>query len=180
MTIRNALLAAGSIVALSAFAGGAFAAGSVQATANATLTVLSPTTLTKTQDMLFGTVTRPSAGTTVVSLDTADTVTVANSGGGDGTVVSSTTSSAKFNLTSAAGISYTTTQVLTFAQTGLTNITATTPAVNTGVLGTLGTPGGGAGSGGTQILSVGGGFTMTAATQAQPYTGTLTVTVNYN
>ncbi|MBS0332423.1 MAG: hypothetical protein JSS35_06620, partial [Proteobacteria bacterium] len=63
MNIRSALVAAGSSILLSALAGSAFAAGTVQATANATLTVLSPTTLTKTQDMAFGQIVRPTSGT---------------------------------------------------------------------------------------------------------------------
>ena len=61
MNIRNILIAAGSALALSALAGGALASGSVSATANASVTVVSPTTLTKTQDMVFGTVVRPTA-----------------------------------------------------------------------------------------------------------------------
>ena len=103
MTIRNAFLAAGSVVALSALAGSALAAGSVQTTANASVSVVSPTTLTKTQDMAFGTVIRPSTGTL-----------------------------------------------------------GTVPA------------------NGTQELKFGGQFDISSTTTAQPYTGTLTVTVNYN
>ncbi|THD65405.1 DUF4402 domain-containing protein [Phenylobacterium sp.] len=174
MTIRNALLAAGSIVALSALAGSALASGSVQTTANASVTVVSPTTLTKTQDMAFGTVTRPSSGSNTVQLAAADgTVTIASGGTGDAALVSSPTSAAKFNLVTVAAITYTTTQSLTFAQAGLTNISATTPVASTGTLGTV--P-----ANGTQQLSFGGQFDISSTTTAQPYTGTLTVTVNYN
>jgi Domain of unknown function (DUF4402) len=172
MTIRKALLAAGSIVALSALAGSALAAGSVVTTASASVTVVSPTTLTKTQDMAFGTVTRPSTGTNTVQLAAADgSVTVI--GSGDAALVSSPTSAAKFTLVTVAAITYTTTQSLTFTQSGLTNISATTPVAITGTLGTLPLNG-------TQQLSFGGQFDISATTTAQPYTGTLTVTVNYN
>src|SRR5471032_301017 len=97
MNIRNILIAAGSALALTALATSASASGQVSATANASVTVVSPTTITKTQDMVFGTVVRPTAGTTTVQLDTSDHVTA--SGGTGGSVVASTTSSAKFNIT---------------------------------------------------------------------------------
>jgi Domain of unknown function (DUF4402) len=174
MTIRNALLAAGSIVALSMFAGSALAAGSVSTTANATLTVVSPTTLTKTADMAFGTVTRPSSGSNTIVLAAADgTVSILSGGTGDASLVSSPTSAAKFNLVTIAAITYTTTQSLTFAQAGLTNISASTPVAASGTLGTV--P-----ANGTQQLNFGGQFDISSTTTAQPYTGTLTVTVNYN
>ena len=59
MQVRNALIAAGSALALSALATSAFAA-SVSTTANASVTVVSPTAITKTQDLVFGQVVRPS------------------------------------------------------------------------------------------------------------------------
>ena len=173
MTIRNVLIAAGATLALSALATSALASGSVQATANATLTVLSPTTVSKTQDMVFGQIVRPSSGTNTVTLDTNDTVTI--SGGGNGSVVNSTTSSAKFNVVASAATTFTTTQTLTFVQTGLTNISPSTPVATSGTLGSI--PGT---NGGTQEIRYGGQFDITAATTAQNYTGTLTVTVNYN
>ena len=144
MNIRHTVIRIGAGLLLAGLASSAFAAGSVQATANATLTILSPTTLTKTQDMVFG------------------------------QVVASTTSSAKFNVTAAAATTYTTSQTLTFVQAGLTNISAGTPVATTGTLGTIGA------GGGTQEIRYGGQFDITAATPAQNYTGTLTVTVNYN
>jgi hypothetical protein len=172
MKFRNALLAAGGVITAAAAASTALASGSVQATAPASVTVLSPVSLTKTQDMAFGQIVRPSnANTNTVTLDTNDTVTL--SGAGNGSVVTSTTTSAKFNLTAPAGTTYTTAQQLTFNQTGLTNIAAGNPAATTGTLGTV--P-----AAGIQELRFGGQFDITSATPAQPFTGTLTVTVNYN
>ena len=89
MNIRNSLIAAGSALALSMVATGAFAA-TVSATANATVTVISPTTITKVQDMVFGTVVRPTSGSNTVTLGTNDAVTM--TGAGNGSVVASTTS----------------------------------------------------------------------------------------
>jgi hypothetical protein len=165
-------MAAVSAAALSALASGALAAGSVSATAPASVTVLSPTTLTKTQDMLFGQVVRPSnANTNTVTLDVNNTVTLG--GAGNGSIVASTTSSAKFNIIAPAGTTYATTQALTFVQTGLTNIGASLPVATTGSLGTVPLSG-------VQEIRYGGNFDMGSATPAQAYTGTLSVTVNYN
>jgi len=172
MTLRNTLIAAGSILALSAFATGALASGSVSTTANASVTVLSPVTITKTQDLQFGSVVRPSnANTNTVTLDTNNTVTI--TGGGDGATVGGPTTSAKFSISAVSATTYTTSQVLVFTQTGLTNVAASLPVAESGTLGTI--P-----AGGTQVLDYGGHFDMTATTPAQAYTGTLSVTVNYN
>lgn len=173
MNIRNTLIIAGAAIALSSLAGSAFAAGgTVSATANASVTVVSPTTLTNTQAMAFGTVVRPTGlnGNTTFALDTLGNLTAT---GGDGSIVASTTSAAKFNIGTMAAITYTTTQTLTFAQAGLINIAASAPQVTTGTLGTVG-------ANGTQEIRYGGQFDVTPTTTAQAYTGTLTVTINYN
>jgi hypothetical protein len=172
MNFRMGLRTAAVAAALSSLAGAALASGSVSATAPASVTVLSPTTLTKTQDMLFGQVVRPSnASANTVTLDVNNTVTL--SGAGNGSVVASTTKSAKFDIVAPAGTTYTTTQALTFVQTGLTNIAASLPVASSGTLGTVPVSG-------TQELRYGGAFDMDSTTPAQAYSGTLSVTVNYN
>lgn len=172
MKLRNRLVAAASAIAVTALAGSAFAAGSLNASAVSSVTVVSPTTLTKTQDMAFGTVVRPSgaSGNTTFILDTLGNVTKT---GGDGSIVASTTSSAKFNISTIAAINYTTSQVLTFAPAGLINIAASAPVATTGTLGQV--P-----ANGTQEIRYGGQFDVTPTTAPQTYTGTLAVTVNYN
>jgi Domain of unknown function (DUF4402) len=171
MNIRNTLVATGAALALCALATSAFASGTVSATANASVTVMSPDTLTKTQDLVFGAVVRPSTGTNTVALDTLGRISI--SGAGNGGIVNSSTSAARFNLVVPAATTYTTTQTLTFAQAGLTNISVTAPATTTGTVGTIA-------AAGTQDLELGGQFDMSSATTAQAYTGTLTLTVNYN
>jgi hypothetical protein len=172
MNMRTALLAAGAAIVAGSFASAAFAAGSVTQTAPASVTIISPVTLTKTQDMQFGQVVRPSnANTNTVTLDANDTVTL--SGGGNGSTIASTTLSAKFNLTAPAGTTYSTVQTLAFQQNGLTNPQPSLPTATTGVLGTV--P-----AAGIQELRYGASFDMNSSTPAQPYTGTLSVTVNYN
>lgn len=172
MNLRTGLRTVVAAIVLSSLAGAALASGSVSATAPASVTVLSPTTLTKTQDMAFGQVVRPSnAGTNTVVLDTNDNVTI--SGAGNGSIVASPTTSAKFVINASGGATYTTVQSLSFTQNGLTNVSVSAPVSSTGVLGTV--PGNG-----SQELRYGGQFDMTSATPAQAYTGTLSVTVNYN
>jgi len=172
MKIGFALRTGAVALALGALAGGAYAAGSVSATAPASVTVIAPVTLTKTQDLAFGQVVRPSnANSNTVILDTDNTVTL--SGGGNGGIIASTTSSAKFNLTAPAGTTYSTTQSLAFTQNGLTGVAASLPVASAGVLGTV--P-----AAGIQEIRFGGQFDMTSSTPPQTYTGTLSVTVNYN
>jgi AICAR transformylase/IMP cyclohydrolase PurH len=170
MNIRNILVAAGSALAISALATAASAA-TVSATANASVTVISPTTITKTQDLVFGTVVRPTTGANTITMGTNDVVAI--SGAGNGSIVASTTSAAKFTLASQAAITYSLSPTLTFVQTGLTNITVGTPTVSTGTLGTLG-------ASGSQDIKYGASFDMGVGTVAQAYTGTLTVIVTYN
>jgi hypothetical protein len=172
MKFRNVLIVASSAIALAALSTGAMAAGSISTTAPASVTVLSPTNITKTQNLVFGQVIRPSnANPNTVTLDANDTVTL--TGTGNGSVVSSTTSSAKFDITAPTGTTYSTTQALTFTQTGLTNIAASAPVTTNGSAGVI--P-----ASGVQEIRYGGQFDMTASTPAQNYTGTLSVTVNYN
>jgi AICAR transformylase/IMP cyclohydrolase PurH len=170
MNIRNTLIAAGTALAISALGASAQSA-TVQATANATVTVVSPTTITKDQDMVFGTVVRPTTGTNTITLGTNDAVTL--SGAGNGSVVASTTSAARFTIASQAAITYTLAPTLTFVQTGLNNIAVSAPAVLTGTLGSVS-------ANGTQDIKYGAAFDIGVATTPQNYTGTLTVVVTYN
>jgi hypothetical protein len=179
MKLRNTLVAAGSAIALSvALGGGVAMAGTLNASAVSSVTVVSPTTLTKTQDMAFGTVVRPSSTSvnTTFILDTNNTVT--KGAAGDGSVLaSSPTTSAKFNLVTTPGIAFTPTAVLTFAPAGLINVAAGVPAI-TGATGTGPTFNLAASS--TATLTYGGQFDVTPTTTPQTYTGTLAVTINYN
>jgi uncharacterized protein DUF4402 len=172
MKFRYSLVAAGSAIALATMATSALASGSISTTAPASVSVLSPTNITKTQNLVFGQVIRPSnANANTVTMDANDTVTL--TGTGNGSAVASTTSSAKFDVTAPVGTTYATTQSLTFTQTGLTNIGASTATTTNGSPGVI--P-----ASGIQEIRFGGQFDMTASTPAQNYTGTLSVTVNYN
>jgi len=171
MNTRSIFFAAVAAVAMTSVATGALAAGSVSTTASASVTILAPMTITKTQDMAFGQIVRPTnASVNTVILNTTGVVSL--TGAGDGSIVSSPTTAAKFDLTALPGTTYTTSQVLTFSTTGLTSVAASAPTVKTGTLGTIPPAG-------VQEIRYGGQFDMTNVTPVQAYTGTLTVTINY-
>jgi hypothetical protein len=149
----------------------AFAGGSVTATAPASVVILAPVTLAATQGLDFGSVTKPASAGNTVTLDTSGNVTV--SGSGNATHAASPVSAARFNLVGDAGVTYSTTQSLSFAQPGLTNVSASAPAVSNGAPGII--P-----ASGVQELRFGGAFDLSAATPIGSYTGSLSVTVNYN
>jgi hypothetical protein len=150
----------------------AFAGGSVTATAPVSVTILAPVTLGATQALAFGSVTKPSGAVgNTVNLDTSGNVTI--TGGGDATHPASSATAAKFSLVGPGGTTYSTSQSLSFDQPGLTHTLATSPVASAGALGVI--P-----SAGVQELRFGGAFDLSAATPTGAYTGSLSVTVNYN
>jgi hypothetical protein len=173
MKMQNALRAVAMLKGLALLAMPTAAmAGSVTATAPVSVTILAPVTLQNTQALAFGSVTKPSgaAGNTV-NLDTGGNVTI--SGSGDATHPVSNSTAAKFDLIGQAGMTYSTTQSLSFNQSGLTNVSVSAPVAGSGALGVIPPSG-------VQELRFGGAFDLSASTPQGSYTGSLTVTVNYN
>lgn len=173
MKLQNVVPAVVSATVLALSATAASAGGSLTATATASVTVLAPVTLQATQGLDFGAVTKPgNAGANTVTLDpTSSLVTV--TGSGDAMKAAGSVSPAKFSIVGPAGVTYTTTQNLTFAQPGLTKVSASLPVPATGALGVI--P-----ASGVQELRFGGAFELSAATPVQAYSGSLTVTISYN
>jgi hypothetical protein len=169
MKFNNVLGGLAALTAAAGLATGASAAGSVNASAVATATVLSPVSLTKTQDLAFGSIVRPSTGTTTATLSTAGVLTL--SPGTDAAIVAGTRTAAKFNIAAPAGQTYTPVAILTLA--GLTGVAAGTPVVDTGTVGALGA------ALTTQQITYGGQFDVSSTTTPQLYTGTLALTINY-
>ena len=173
MKLQNVVLSAVTATALTLSANAAFAGGSVTATASASVTILAPVTIQATQGLDFGAVTKPgNAGANTVTLDAANS-SVTVSGSGDGARAAGAVSVAKFSLIGEAGITYSTTQSLSFTEPGLTRVSVSQPVVGNGAFGVI--P-----ASGVQELRFGGAFDLSAATPAQGYTGALQVTVNYN
>ncbi len=174
MKLQNAMRVMAVVKALAflAMPTAAFAGGSVTATAPVSVTILAPVTLTATQGLNFGAVAKPAnAAANTVTLDANGAVTL--SGPGDATRAASSVSAAKFNLVGQAGLTYSTSQSLTFAQPGLTNVSVSAPVAAAGQLGVIPETG-------AQELRFGAAFDLSAATPTGAYTGALTVTVNYN
>jgi len=174
MKLQNVVLAASVATALSLAASAAWAGGSVTATAGVSVLILAPVTLQATQGLDFGAVTKPgNTGSNTVTLDAA-TSNVTVSGTGDAArAAGGAVNSARFSLIGDAGVTYSTTQSLTFAQPGLARVSVSAPVAGNGALGVI--P-----AGGHQELRFGGAFDLSAATPVQSYTGALSVTVNYN
>ena len=172
MKLQNVVLSAAVATALALGGTSAFG-GEVSAVASVSVTILAPVTLQATQGLDFGAVSKPgNAGVNTITLD-PNTSSVTLSGAGDGARAMGATAPAKFDLIGDAGITYTTSQSLTFAQPGLTRVSASAPVAGNGALGVIPPSG-------RQELRFGGAFELSAATPVQAYSGSLSVTVNYN
>ena len=178
MQLRLALAAA----VAAALAGTAAQAAPVSATASANANILAANQVTATRDLDFGSIARPTTGSTLVTVASAatGTATPALSGGNAFVPTSGQARAATFHLVGTPGLTYSIqSNTLSFpgAGTNLGTPGPESPAAEAGTtLGTLpssGTPG-------QQDLYVGGHFTIDANTAVQSYTGALVLTVNFN
>lgn len=139
--------------------------------ANASVTLITPISITKTTDLSFGTFVASSTPGTI-TMTPAGTVSTA---GGVTEISGGDVSAAAFTVAGETGQSFaitlpSTDVVLNSATEGesLTLNTFTSNPTDTGIIGTDGT------------ISVGGTLTVPADSKADTYTGTFNVTVNYN
>lgn len=145
-----------------AFSGGALAA---TATGTANATVLTPIAISAGTALNFGTLSANASGGTV-------TVTAAGARSTTGTVVvtSGAFSAASFTVTGTGSSTFAVTYPASFNVTsGANNMAVTVTGAATGTL-----------ASGTATLPVGGTLTVGAAQAAGSYTGTYTMTVEYN
>jgi hypothetical protein len=165
--------------AAAAFAAGAtpaFAQASVSQSTNGSATIIRPITLAKTSDIAFGKIVRPSTGTSTVTIDpTSGTRSIS---GGDGVLLSSTATRAAYNVGGEGGQSFSISVPASFALahsggSGPISVTLTGTA-------TSGTLSGSLGADGTSSFGVGGSFDVSSSTATGTYSGTFTVTVQYN
>lgn len=159
MSIRNLLIAS---VALTAMAGAAHAATGSAVTGNASAhaKIIAPITITKQRDLEFGTILRPTTSTpaTITLAATAGATTSA----GSGAAVTGSSQTAQFDVT--GGAAYTVSAAFSGDIASLSptaTLSATTGTAN-------------------QTIYVGGTFDVTNATAANDYTGTVTLTVQYD
>jgi hypothetical protein len=146
--------------------------GQVSATANATATIITPISITSSTDLRFGNV--------AASPTLAGTVLITPAGvrtaGGGATLpaVTGTFGVATFTVNGEGTSTYAITLPGTTTLTGTPSGTMTVDNFSStpSVTGTL--------AGGTQNITVGGTLNVGAAQAAGSYTGTFSVTVNYN
>ncbi|MDH3210791.1 MAG: DUF4402 domain-containing protein [Burkholderiaceae bacterium] len=141
--------------------------------ANATATVIAPITIVKASDLLFGNIIAGAGGT--ISVDAADSVSL----GGGVTVPptqTGTRAAAVFNVTGEGTNTYAITLPST-DQTITHTDTVTTMLANAFVSNPSGT---GALTAGAQTLKVGATLNVASAQLAGVYSGTFSVTVDYN
>lgn len=174
MNLRNVLTATVAAAAGIALASAAQAAGTQQsATANASATIVTPAAMAATQDLVFGTIAKPTNGSNTVTIGTttAANVTPTLGNGGNGYVATANQAhAAVFRLTGTANTGYTVdSATLTF---GSTNDALLNPVAQVPGNGTLN------GSGIADVI-VGGQITITPTTPTTTYNGTLTLFATY-
>jgi hypothetical protein len=158
-------------------ASGAMAAP-VSANTTAQANIVAPGQISATRDLEFGTIAKPTSGTTTVTVASAASGTATpNVSGGNGFVpTAGLAHAATFHLIGGNAQTYSVTaNTLSFtgATGNLGSVASESPVAASGTLNTL--P-----AGGTDDLFVGGHFDITPTTAVQSYSGTLSLTVNFN
>lgn len=170
-TSRKLLLAGAALVATTATASSALAQASASTSATASVTIFQPITITKTADLAFGRVIRPSTGTTIYTIDATTGAPSVSGGDGIFTTGGGTPGRAVFSVNGEGGQGFTITADATVVNGGVTINLVKSAA--TGILsGTIG-------AAGSATFGVGGNITMTSATSTGVKSGTFNVTVAY-
>jgi hypothetical protein len=141
------------------------------ATANATATVITPIAISSTADLRFGEFAAGSGGTVVISTAGARSKT--------GGVVLSTVApggAASFSVTGDADATY----AITLPGTATITRVSGTETMSVGTFTSDPTETGTLSAGGTQTVAVGGTLTVGASQVVGSYTGTFSVSVEYN
>jgi Domain of unknown function (DUF4402) len=166
----------GAISALSGLASTAYAQApnNATATASGSATIIQSISITKTTDLGFGTIVKPTTTTTTVTVDTlgvrgfsGGNATGANAGG---------VSKASFTIQGEGNSAISVTVPTSFSMTAGTNTLIVTTAA-TPVTGNLS---GSIGTQGSFIVGVGGSFPLATNTPSGAYSGSLVVSVAYN
>ncbi|PLK27094.1 DUF4402 domain-containing protein [Novosphingobium sp. TH158] len=169
--IALALVAAGFAAAP---ASAQSAADTSTATANGSVTIIRPLTVTKNTDLVFGRVVQPRSGTGTVSIANNSNTTVA--GAGAVALSGITTSHATFTVDGEGGQVVTVAIPSTFDLANGSNTITVTLSPDVGATETLSNALGAAGS---KAINVGGSFSLPASQASGEYTGTFDVTVAY-
>ncbi|CAN5346653.1 hypothetical protein BH10PSE1_BH10PSE1_21040 [soil metagenome] len=169
--------AAAAFAALAAIASPVFAQ-SASTTGTGSITVIRPITITKTSDMKFGTVVRPTTGSGTVVLTAAGVRSV--TGGVAALASGDTPVAAAFNVAGEGGQSVSITIPTTFTMTsGADSLTVTTSNNLTGSASAQ-TLSNALGAAGSLAFAVGGSVPISSTQTTGAYTGSFTVSAAYN
>lgn len=150
------------------------AGAATTATANGSTTIVSAISIAKDDDLAFGTIIRPSAGSTTVTLPTNADI-VALSGAGTGAATAGSAKRAKFTVTGDGAQSFSLSAPTLTLNSGANNINVTLTPSETGTIAFDGA----AGSDATKEIFFGGNFAVSSTTVAGVYTGAFSVDVQY-
>ncbi len=173
MNLKQIFKTAAAVVALSLFAGSAFAQATATVNTTVNTTIIRPITLTQNTSLAFGTVVKPASGNGNVIIDKT---TGARTSDGGVTIVGTGFSRATYTVAGEGAQAFTITVPATMIMAGAGNITVTlssTASGSTVLSSTSGQPG-------TLDFGIGGTFPVSNATNSGVYTGTFPVTVAYN
>lgn len=152
---------------------------SASTTANASATIIQPITIASSSNLAFGTIVRPSSGSSTITVSNAGTRTV-GTGGAVGLNSGTTPSSATFTVTGEGGQSISVTVPATITlSSGANQLTVTTTNNMTGSASSQ-TLSNSLGTAGTLDVKIGGSITVSSTTPSAAYSGTFTVSASYN
>lgn len=174
---RFALVSALAVAAVG-FAGTASAQSTASASGQGSITVIRPLTVTKSADMKFGTVVRPSTGSGSVVVSNAGARTV--SGGVVALNSGDTPQAAQFNIDGEGGQSVSVTVPATFTMANGSESLTVTTSNNLGTNASAQTLSNALGSAGSLNVRVGGSVALPSTAATGVYTGTFTVSAAYN
>ncbi len=152
----------------------AFAQASDSTSATGSVTIIRPITITKSADLAFGRIVKPTSGTGAVAIaNSGDSVTA-----GSGAVALSgiTTSRAKFTVDGEGGQAVTVTVPANFSMTNGANSISVTLDPDVSGSATLSNA---LGSAGSKAVNIGGTFSLPDTQASGAYSGTFNVTVAY-
>lgn len=175
--MKTALKIAAGLSAVSTLTGlasTAYAQNSASATATGSATIVQAISITKTADLGFGTIVKPTTGTSTISVSNTGNSRTISGGNAVGANTAGVTS-ASFLIQGEGGAAISV-NVPNFNMTSGSNTLAVT-TTNTGATAGLS---GSLGGSGSLVLGVGGSFPLASSTPSGAYSGSLVVTASYN
>ncbi|MGE5501586.1 MAG: DUF4402 domain-containing protein [Ignavibacteriales bacterium] len=175
--MNRLLKAALAVAAISAVSQPAMAAASTTQSTSSTVKIVQPITLTKNSDLAFGTIVKPTSGSSTVTISTSSD-TPQLTGAGNAAQAASTTSRAAFTVggEGGQGFSISVPASVTMTRSGGSE-TLSVALTASGASGSLDNS---LGSAGSATFTVGGAFDVSASTVSGSYTGSFDTTVAYN